>query len=193
MLLGALAKVYPDRVPAGGYGSACVVTFGGHDAIRNRRFVHYETVGGGMGARLGHAGASGHRVHMGNTMNLPIEALEAALPVRFHTYKLLHDTRGAGRWNGGAGIHRVVEMLSDDIQASVLGERTRTPASGVAGGLAGGLARFTLVAWDGTSRALPSKSGPHSMGRGDKLDIKTAGGGGWGLPETISAESKERR
>ncbi len=193
VLLGALAKAYPDRVPAGGYGSACVVTFGGRDAIRDRRFVHYETIGGGMGARRGYGGASGHRVHMGNTMNLPIEALEAALPIRFHAYELLPGTKGAGQWCGGAGVRRIVEMLSDGIQASVLGERTRTPAAGVAGGGPGGLARFTLVASGGASQVLSSKSGPHPMARGDRLEIHTAGGGGWGEPDTTSLVNKEQR
>ena len=182
VLLGALAKAFPERVPGGSYGSACVVTFGGYDPTRGRHFVHYETVGGGMGARLGHDGASGQRVHMGNTMNLPIEALESSFPVRFHAYELLRKTRGAGQWRGGAGVRRVVEMLTDGVQASVLGERTVTPAAGVNGGAAGGLAQFTPLTADGTIRRLDSKSGPHLMGRGDRLDICTAGGGGWGKP-----------
>ena len=113
-------------------------------------------------------------------MNLPIEALESAFPVRFHAYELLHDTRGAGQWQGGAGVRRVVEMLTDGVQASVLGERTLTAAAGVKGGAAGGLAQFTLLTVDGTARRLDSKSGPHKMDRGDLLDIRTAGGGGWG-------------
>jgi N-methylhydantoinase B len=182
VLLGALAKAYPDRVPAGSYGSACVVSFGGHDLARGRNFVHYETVGGGMGARSGQAGVSGLRVHMGNTMNLPIEALEAALPVRFHAYEILRETAGEGAWPGGAGVRRMIEMLANGVQASVLGERTATPAAGIAGGGEGGLAAFLLHPQGGAPRVLASKSGPHLLNRGDMLEIRTAGGGGWGRP-----------
>jgi len=134
VILSALARAYPDRVPAGSYGSACVYTLGGFDPYRQRAFVHYETIGGGMGAhRLGD-GANGVRVHMGNTMNLPVEAIEAAIPVRFHVYEILHDNGGSGARRGGAGVKKMFEALADGLQVSILGERTASPAHGVLGG-----------------------------------------------------------
>ena len=183
ILLGALAKAYPERVPAGSYGSAAVYTLGGYDRTRQRAFVHYETVGGGGGARLGHDGASGLRVHMGNTMNLPIEALEAQLPVRFGAYELVRGSGGLGRFRGGDGVRKVVEILTDDVQGSILGERTVVAAAGVDGGAAGALATCRLHRRDGTVVQLESKSGPHRLGTGDRIEVVTAGGGGWGAPE----------
>jgi N-methylhydantoinase B len=180
VILGALAKAYPDRVPAGSYGSACVYTLGGFDPQRQCAFVHYETIGGGMGAhRLGD-GANGVRVHMGNTMNLPVEAIEAAIPVRFHVYEILHDSGGRGARRGGAGVRKVFEALADGLEASILGERTNSPAHGVLGGAMGSCARFALVRQNGTKAVLPAKSGPHRLMRGDKIEMVTAGGGGWG-------------
>jgi N-methylhydantoinase B len=181
ILMGALAKAYPDRVCAGSYGSACVYTLGGFDPGRSRRFVHYETIGGGMGATAAGDGPSGLRVHMGNTMNLPIEGIEATLPVRYVNYEIVPETAGKGLRRGGAGVRKTLMTLIDGIEASVLGERTRTAAHGVSGGEAGGLARFRLISGS-SERELAAKSGPHILCKGDKLEMTTAGGGGWGAP-----------
>ncbi|TCT01705.1 hydantoinase B/oxoprolinase family protein [Aquabacter spiritensis] len=180
ILLRALGQAYPERVPAGSYGSACVYTLGGPDAARGRPFVHYETIGGGMGGRSGGDGQSGMRVHMGNTMNLPVEAMEAQMPLRFHAYELVAESGGAGRWRGGAGVRKVVEVLGAGVQASVLGERTSTAAAGIDGGAPGGRASFAIRDGAGVARTLESKSGPHRLAPGDRLEMQTAGGGGWG-------------
>jgi N-methylhydantoinase B len=180
ILLGALAKAYPDLVPAGSYGSACVYTIGGRDPRSGRAFVHYETIGGGAGATQARDGATGVRVHMGNTMNLPIEAIEASVPVRFLAYEIVAETAGTGLRRGGCGVRKSFEALVDGIETSVLGERTDTPAHGVAGGGQGGTAKFTYRSAAGTDRILPSKSGPHRLSTGDRIELVTAGGGGWG-------------
>lgn len=187
MLMMALSQAYPEMVAGGSYGSACVYTLGGRDDRKagvGRPFVHYETIGGGMGATRAGDGVSGLRVHMGNTMNLPIEASEAMLPVRFHSYEIVRDSGGGGAHRGGGGVRKTVEALVDGIEASLLGERTLTPARGVAGGEDGALARFTLHRQGGDSVALSAKSGPHALNRGDRLEMITAGGGGWGRRES---------
>ena len=183
ILIAALGQAYPDRVAGGGYGSACVYTFGGHDPARNAPFVHYETVGGGMGATRAVDGASGLRVHMGNTMNLPIEATEALIPVRFKAYELVRGSGGNGRTRGGLGVRKTVTALTGGIEASILGERTVSPAHGIAGGLPGACARFAILSPDGERRELGAKSGPHKLAEGESLEMVTAGGGGWGRPE----------
>ncbi len=180
VLLAALAQAYPERVPAGSYGSACVYTLGGTDPRSGRRFVHYETVGGGAGATARGPGASGVRTHMGNTMNLPLEAIEAAIPVRFHAYEIVRESAGAGRHRGGAGVRKSFEVLADGIETSLLGERTLSPAHGVAGGSPGRCASFVCRRASGETMTLAAKSGPHRLGRGDRIEMVTAGGGGWG-------------
>ena len=141
-----------------------------------------------MGATAAGPGPSGLRVQMGNTMNLPIEGIEAAVPVRFLNYEIVPETAGKGLHCGGAGVRKTLLTLAEGIEASVLGERTRTAAHGVAGGGTGGLARFRLVTPKG-ERALASKSGPHNLEKGDILEMTTAGGGGWGAsPKNIKQE-----
>jgi N-methylhydantoinase B len=184
VILGALGQAIPDRVVAGSYGSAAVYTLSGRDPRSGRTFVHYETIGGGMGAGEGHHGTGGHRVHMGNTMNLPIEAVEARLPVLVTRYELVPGSGGRGRWRGGDGVRKVVRALAGEVGFSVLGERARTAAFGLEGGEAGRPAAFFVRRPDGARIPLPSKAcSPPYLGEGWELWMETAGGGGYGSEE----------
>jgi N-methylhydantoinase B len=190
ILLGAFAKIIPERVIAGSYGSGGVFTLGGWDPIRNKGFVHYETVGGGMGARHNADGLNGLRVHMGNTMNIPVEAIEATLPVLVTEYELIPNSGGDGRFRGGSGVRKVIRSLVNGINISVLGERTLSPAYGVNGGGIGSTAKFTIRKPDNKLEILPSKTIVRKLDEGDELCIETAGGGGYGEP--IDQEWEEK-
>jgi N-methylhydantoinase B len=113
-------------------------------------------------------------------MNLPVEAAEAAMPIRFTAYELVTDSGGRGLHRGGSAVRKTIEVLVDGVEASILGERTLSAASGVSGGGPGTVARFTYRSVDGRERTLPAKSGPHRLSKGDQLEMITAGGGAWG-------------
>ncbi len=181
LLLDALAPALGEDAVAGSYGCAGIWTIGGFDPLRGRRFVHCECVGGGMGASRRGPGLDGHRVHMGNTMNLPVEAVEATLPVRIDEYALIDSSGGAGAHRGGMGSRRIVRALADDVSFSLLFERAYHPAPGIAGGGPGRAARFLLEKPDETL-VLGSKTQVGKMNAGDRVHIETAGGGGWGEP-----------
>src|SRR5581483_7801316 len=93
VLLRALAKAAPERIPAASSGSMSNLTIGGYDDFRQRHFSYYETIAGGAGAAPGYPGASGLHTHMTNTLNTPIEALEAYYPMRVTEYRI---RRGSG-------------------------------------------------------------------------------------------------
>jgi N-methylhydantoinase B len=118
---------------------------------------------------------------MTNTMNTPIEALEAYLPLRFESYKFRPDTGGPGRWRGGCGIERTWTLLSEGATMSLLGERTKIPPWGLQGGGPGALGEYLLLKQDGSRRRLPSKC-TVTIEEGDTLMIRTPGGGGYGNP-----------
>ena len=115
VVLGALGKALPDRVPAASQGTMNNVTLGGTDPRSGRRFAYYETLGGGMGARQGLPGLSGVHTHMSNTRNTPVEAIEHYLPVRIREYAIRRNSGGAGAWRGGDGLVREYEMLTDTV------------------------------------------------------------------------------
>src|SRR6202795_3776957 len=81
VLFRALAKAAPNRIPAASSGSMSNLTVGGFDRFRDRHFSYYETIAGGAGAAKDRPGASGIHTHMTNTLNTPIEALEAYYPM----------------------------------------------------------------------------------------------------------------
>ena len=182
LLFQALAGAVPDRAVAGTCGSANVLTIGGFDSLRGRPFVNYETIGGGMGASAAGPGLSGFRVHMGNTMNLPVEALENALPVEIREYALIDDSGGAGRHGGGMGSRRVMRALIDGIEFSLLSERSFRPAPGIAGGGPGRPSRYAVRRADGSEEVLSSKTPAAILNKDDELWLETAAGGGWGEP-----------
>lgn len=182
LLLEALAPAVPQLAIGASYGCAGVWAVGGVDPRAGRRFVHLETTGGGMGASHSGPGLSGHRVHMGNTMNLPIEAVEAGIPIRIDAYELIDHSGGAGAHSGGMGSRRCVHSLVDGVQFSLLFERALHPAKGVAGGADGAPARFFVVKANGQTIPLASKTTAGQLDAGDVLFMETAGGGGWGKP-----------
>jgi N-methylhydantoinase B/oxoprolinase/acetone carboxylase alpha subunit len=177
VVLGALAKALPDRMPAASQGTMNNVTLGGADPRSGKRFAYYETIGGGMGGRPGLAGLSGVHTHMSNTRNTPVEAIERYLPLRIRQYRLRHESGGSGAAPGGDGIVREYEMLTE-TSVTVLSDRRRTGPYGARGGGRGAPGRNTLIR-DGNEESVPGKV-QLSLQPGDRLRIETPGGGGWG-------------
>ncbi|MCC6766436.1 MAG: hydantoinase B/oxoprolinase family protein [Deltaproteobacteria bacterium] len=176
-LLRALASAAPDRVPAASCGSMNNLAIGGFDHGRGRAFSYYETVAGGAGAGPNGAGASGIHTHMTNTLNTPIEALEAYYPFRVTAYRLRRGSGGGGRHRGGDGLVREITLL-EPAEVTVLSERRRLSPWGLAGGAAGARGRNLLVR-RGRSRPLPSKANLR-LEAGDGIRLETPGGGGFG-------------
>ena len=192
VVLGALAKALPGRIPAASQGTMNNVTLGGADTrsgtIPGKPFAYYETAGGGMGGRNGLPGLSGLHTHMSNTRNTPIEALEQALPIRIHTYALRKGSGGAGQFPGGEGLVREYEMLVPTA-ATILTDRRLSRPYGAQGGEPGASGSNTLLHADGFSEVLPAKA-RLDLAPGDRLRIETPGGGGYGLLGTTTPESR---
>ncbi len=181
VLLGAFAQACPNRVPAASQGTMNNLTIGGWDREHHRPFAYYETLGGGMGAGVGHPGASGLHSHMTNTMNTPVEALEYAYPFRIVRYALREGAGGAGLHEGGNGVIREIEFLQD-AGVTILSDRRESRPFGLAGGGPGRAGRNTLIR-NGKERQLPGKTTLEVL-RGDRLRIETPGGGGYGKRDT---------
>jgi len=177
VVLGALGRALPERLPAASQGTMNNITLGGVDPRRHGRFAYYETMAGGMGGRKGLDGLSGVHTHMSNTRNTPVEAIEHYLPVRVTRYGLRSASGGAGAARGGDGIIREYEMLTD-TSVTLLSDRRERPPYGAAGGSPGACGRNTLIR-DGVETQLPGKV-QMTLKAGDRLRIETPGGGGYG-------------
>jgi N-methylhydantoinase B len=178
VVFGALAQALPERVPAASSGTMNNWTFGGVDPRSNLPFAYYETIGGGMGARPTQNGLDGVQMHMTNTLNTPIEALERLFPVLVQGYTLRRGSGGAGAFHGGAGLVREVEFLLPATM-SLISDRRITAPYGLRGGSPGACGRNTLITPAGEEQILPGKI-TVEVAAGTVLRIETPGGGGWG-------------
>lgn len=156
-------------VPAQGQGTMNNVTLGAPG------WTYYETTGGGQGGGPAGPGPSGVHVGMSNTRNTPIEVLEMEYPIRVRRYGLREGSGGEGRWAGGAGVVRELELLVA-AEASILSERRRHAPRGAAGGGDGACGANLR-----NGEPLPAKVNLQ-LAAGDILRIETPGGGGWGPP-----------
>ncbi|HXT82393.1 MAG TPA: hydantoinase B/oxoprolinase family protein [Acetobacteraceae bacterium] len=192
LIHGALAEAVPERVTAASNGACFSITFVGHQPRDNAIWVYLETIGGGFGARATKDGLDGVHVHMTNTSNLPVEALELEYPLTLLRYELVDGSGGAGRQRGGMGLRRVYRA-EHDCRVRVDGARLLSPPWGLFGGGVGGQADIRLR---GGANAFDHGSG--ALRRGEIIEVVTAGSGGYGPvserdPEALRRDIAEGR
>jgi N-methylhydantoinase B len=176
-LLRAFSRLVPKRIPAASSGTMNNVTIGGIDRRNGEPYAYYETIAGGSGARPNGDGVSGVHTNMTNTMNTPVEALEYAYPFRVRRYAYRGASGGVGRYRGGDGLVREIELLGP-AQITLLTDRRKFGPYGLHGGAAGAPGRNTLLN-GGVETELPGKCNIQADA-GAILRIETPGGGGWG-------------
>ncbi len=173
LVLGALAQAAPEKVTACTNSACCVATFAGQRPDGSL-WVYLETFGGGGGARPTADGLDGVHVHVTNTSNLPVEALELEYPLTVTRYELVADSAGAGRFRGGMGLRRVIRA-EEDCRVRVDLSRIQSRSWGLFGGGPGGggaLERGPGVA--------PFRQDQGEISAGQWFGIVTPGGGGYG-------------
>jgi N-methylhydantoinase B len=182
MVMGALAGFMPQQVMACSQGTSAILTLGGVDPRSGRRYVSYETIKGGFGARPNKDGINVIASGISNTMNTPVEVMETEFPVRMERYEINPDSGGAGRYRGGCGAIRVWRLLEGaDATGALCMERMTSPPFGLLGGKAGAAALVELTTPDGANRRLPSK-GAFAAPAGSTITMRTPGSGGFGPP-----------
>jgi N-methylhydantoinase B len=186
LIHGALAQVVPERVVAACNGSVTVASFIGNQKDDGATWIYLETIGGGFGARTAKDGLDGVHVHMTNTSNLPVEALEIEYPLTVLRYELVDGSGGAGRQRGGMGLRRVYRAEAD-TRLRVGGSRSLSAPWGLAGGLPGGKGSFSY----GPGVA-PFDHGSGILKEGQTVEIITPGAGGYGPPSERSPDTVRR-
>lgn len=182
VLIGALAQALPEQAVGAANGANVTAVFFGHDPRHDRPYVYLETLGGGFGGRFTKDGKDGVQVHITNTSNLPVEAIEAEYPLLVESYGLIEDSGGAGKYRGGMGIRRVVRPLGHETVFSGMGERFVHHPWGIFGGQPGGTGRFSIQGPKHNDETLPDKPNHVPLGPDDAVVIETPGAGGYGPP-----------
>tara|TARA_A100001011_G_scaffold400801_1_gene519066 strand:- start:16239 stop:17939 length:1701 start_codon:yes stop_codon:yes gene_type:complete len=180
VILGALAKAKPEAAVAAANGANTTAVFSGINPSTGVSYVYLETLGGGFGGRATKDGKDGVQVHITNTSNLPVEAIEMEYPLMVHSYKLIEDSGGAGRNRGGLGLERIIEPIKHDCTFNGAGERFENQPWGIFGGEDGKSGEFIKVDKSGKASRLNNKPIAIEVKENESIVIRTPGAGGYG-------------
>ena len=185
-MVGALSQVSPEKVA----GDLCRTSFhnliGGSDVETGREWVHYEwSAGGNGGFREADGPSAMATIDWGDLVCVqPSEVIESRMPLVVEYSKLAQDSGGAGASRGGLSMQRRIRLTAPDAKYSLLADGAVVPAFGVLGGRSG----LPVGSWiehaddridDFDS---PGKVAGHPMVAGDRVTLRSAGGGGYGDP-----------
>lgn len=168
--------------------------FGGNQLgeTEMKGFGYYETIAGGSGAGPTWEGTSGVHTHMTNTRITDAEVFERRYPVILREFCCRPNSGGNGQHRGGDGVVRDIEFRIP-VQVSILSERRVYHPYGLEGGEDAECGQNLWVrpvqrtdgSWDETYINLGAKNSAQ-MQAGERIIVRTPGGGGWGLPSNKS-------
>lgn len=185
----ALAQAAPDLVNGCAYGTINALSLAGHRKD-GRRWVMFSFFGGGLGGNPEGDGLNHGNAPISTATIPPVEILEAAYPVIFTQWALRPDSFGKGKHRGGLGAIYEIELLEENADVFLFGERGRSAPPGVVGG--GSAARNRFVLPDGSEPPMASKMVGLKIKKGERLRLETPGGGGYGDPKDRPKELIER-
>ncbi|WP_135506586.1 hydantoinase B/oxoprolinase family protein [Roseovarius aestuariivivens] len=180
-VFAALVPALPDRVTAAPAGTSGNFALGGHDPARGRDYVMYQLSGGGYGGWAGGDGLSNGCSTIGISKAPPVEIMEQAFPVLYHRYALREGSAGAGEHRGGFGLDYEIEIRRGQAKASFVMDHGRFGPQGALDGEDGAPGEVTV--WQSGQPMTPehlSKAQDIPLGPGDRVRVKTPGGGGYG-------------
>ncbi|MBL4757257.1 MAG: hydantoinase B/oxoprolinase family protein, partial [Rhizobiales bacterium] len=180
VIFGAIAQVAPDRVNGCAYGTINALSLAGHRA-NGQRWVMFSFFGGGHGGNPEGDGLNHGNAPISTATIPPAEILEAAYPVMFTQWALRPDSGGPGKNRGGLGAIYEIELLEQQADVFLFGERGRYAPPGVFGGGEAAKTIFSFEQEDGMHHPpMTSKMVGIKIVKGQKLRLETPGGGGYG-------------
>ena len=178
----ALADVAPERVNGCAYGTINALSLAGFRKDGSR-WVMFSFFGGGHGGHPEGDGLNHGNAPISTATIPPAEILEAAYPVMFTQWALRPDSGGPGRHRGGLGAIYEIELLEENADVFLFGERGKYPPPGVVGGQPAALNQFTYQQDDGDhTPPMISKMVGIKLKKGQRVHLETPGGGGYGEP-----------
>ena len=182
-VFAALVSALPDRVTAAPAGTSGNFALGGHDPDRDRDFVMYQLSGGGYGGNVDSDGLSNGCSTIGISKAPPVEIMEQTFPVIYNHYALHEGSAGAGKTRGGFGLDYELELRNGEAHASFVMDHGRFGPQGALGGNDGDVNKV-IVLRDETSYVPKhlSKEQDIALAPGDRVWVRTPGGGGYGDP-----------
>lgn len=179
MLWQCMARLLPDRLPAGHFASICATVIAGNHPDHGRRYTLVEPQMGGWGATATRNGLNAmYSASHGETFNCPVEICEARYGIEVGYKRLNDSTEGRGLHSGGKGLSVSYRLRAPAILSAGY-SRNRQPVWGLNGGEAGGTNGLSVVRARGGRQDYAFVSGLE-LDAGDEIVVTTANGGGWG-------------
>ena len=147
----------------------------------NDTYQYYETIAGGTGAGPGFDGTDAIHSHMTNSRLTDIEVLEWRYPVVVREFGVRSGSGGSGNHIGGKGIVRDIEFL-ERMEVSLLANHYVSGAPGLSGGSPGQPGKASVERANGKIEQM-QYADKRMLNPGDRIRIKTPGGGGFGPTE----------
>jgi N-methylhydantoinase B len=182
-VFAALVQALPTHVTAAPAGTSGNFGLGGHDPEKGRDYVMYQISGGGYGGFAGGDGIANGCSTIGISKAPPVEIMEQTYPVLYRRYALHEGSGGAGQHRGGFGLDYEIELLRGAARASFVMDHGRVGPQGALGGQDGAVNRVEVIR-DGEV-LIPehlSKAQDIALKPGDRVRVRTPGGGGYGPP-----------
>ncbi len=187
-VFAALVQPLPDHVTAAPAGTSGNFGLGGHDPEKGRDYVMYQISGGGYGGNALHDGLANGCSTIGISKAPPVEIMEQTYPVLYRRYALHEGSGGAGQHRGGFGLDYEIELLRGEARASFVMDHGRVGPQGALGGQDGAVNRVEVIR--GGETLIPehlSKAQDIALKPGDRVRVRTPGGGGYGPPAARDA------
>ncbi len=185
----AIAQALPAEVWAAPAGTSGNFALGGFDPARNAGYVMYQITGGGYGGNAEADGLTNGCSTIGISKTAPVEVMEQYYPVLFTRFAIHEGSGGAGAQRGGFGVHYELELLRGEAKASFVMDHGRFGPPGVLGG-GDGARNVVRLHRNGTTTIplhLSKDQGLH-LRAGDRVEVMTPGGGGYGDPRNRDPE-----
>ena len=192
-VFGAIGQAIPQQTFAGPAGTSGNFSLGGQDPATGRGYVMYIFSGGGYGGWYDGDGISNGCSTVGISKTQPAEILEQHFPILFEEYALREGSAGAGRFRGGFGISYRIRLLRGDAKASFMMDHGLTGPFGLLGGEEGATNRIAVHRNGEIERPFDNAKGDgFDLSTGDRVQVHTPGGGGYGDPRRRPKEAVER-
>ena len=188
----AVAQIAPERSNGCAYGTINALSLAG-TRKNGQRWVMFSFFGGGHGGHPQGDGLNHGNAPISTATIPPLEILESAYPVKFTNWSLRPDSGGDGEHRGGLGAIYEIELLEENADLFLFGERGRFAPKGVVGGGDAAMDLFTYPV-DGKPTHPPMASKLHGakLKKGEKVRLETPGGGGYGAPEKRTEKARKR-
>lgn len=191
----ALSGSCPDRA-MGGWSRRFRIAVQGEDPRSGRSFIWHmfqARPGGGASSRGDGWSSIGEWHTVGGLKFGSIEVAEARFPLHFRHHEYRPNSGGDGQFRGGLGVNLdLVFEIEKPALGNTAGDGTRHGACGMLGGKDGAPHHYRLVSAGWPPRVLRTKEVGIEIHPGDCLEVRSAGGGGWGAPERRTRQARQR-